>query len=164
MNMEWLDTENVGEIVPSGGSRWSCASTLERSVVDMDDQHFERALAAWQRFVRRQTYVAPSDGPWANTREGDSATGIIGRKPHKAHSGPSPYEALLKARRSLRHCEALEAADRVATAQVRRWLRQLERRRGEPLMDPRAYRSAAKVARVLDLCGTAARATRRARL
>jgi hypothetical protein len=162
--MEWFDTQDVGETVPSGDSRRSCPSTLERSVLDMDDGRFERALAAWQRFVRRQSYAAPSGAPWADARDGNNATHITGRKPRKDRSVPSLYETLLKARRSLRHCEALEAADRVATAQVRRWLRQLERGRGEPLKDPRAYRSAAKVATVIEACGPAARASRRARL
>lgn len=139
---------------------------VTRETLKLDDAQFERALAAINRYRRRQARAEhpegefDSGGRWyPSARESHGVMHRI-RPPSLTHPN-----SLMLACRSLGHCEAIEGADHRITLLVQRWIKHLESTHVGEQVDPRVYREAAKLelATHVSEAGTV-RASRRARL
>lgn len=148
-----------------GLARGSATSPLEEAILTMDDDRFDRALAAWLRCRRRRDRVEWPEGRydeqnrWFPAPHEHSAVLDLVRPPT-----PSFPRAYLIVCRSLAHCEALEGSDRGSTLLVRYWLDSVECRLRRLPEDPRAYRLAVKLEREVESSAPESRPARRARL
>jgi hypothetical protein len=140
-------------------------SPLEEAVLAMDDDRFDRALAAWSRCLRRRSRTERPEGDYDDEHcwhpHPHEHSVVVERMRPPTRSFPQAY---LIACRSLEHCEALEGADRGATLTVRYWLEMVECRLRQTPQDPRAYRLALKLERQVDAHAPGALPARRPRL
>ncbi|MEX1826889.1 hypothetical protein [Luteibacter sp. CQ10] len=123
---------------------------LDRQILAMDDDRFDRAYAAWARYDRRQRRVEHPDGHldpkglWMPSVEEQSEVVRNARIPTVSY--PTAYRVVC---RSLQHCVALEGADHGDAILVKYWIRGVECRVRGPVADARAYRSAWKLEEAL---------------
>ena len=149
----------------AGLSGASGRSPLEEAVLAMDDDRFDRALAAWSRCLRRRDRTELPDGDYDDEHcwhpHPHEHSRVVERMRPPTRSFPQAY---LVACRSLEHCEALEGADRAATLMVRYWIDMVECRLRRAPDDPRAYRLALKLERQVEVYAPGIRPGRRPRL
>lgn len=140
-------------------------SPLEQAILCMDDDRFDRGLAAWLRCLRRRNRVERPEGYYDDENRwfphAHEHSTILDKVRPPTRSFPQAYLIVC---RSLEHCEALEGADRASTLLVRYWLELVECRLRSPPQDPRAYRLALKLEQQVRANAPMKRLVRRPRL
>lgn len=119
---------------------------LDRAILAMGDDQFDRAYAAWQRHDRRERRVEhPAGGLdargiwWPSS---DESTAVLHQARRPTLSYPTAYRVVC---RSLAHCAELEEARLGDAIQVKYWVRGLALSNQASVSDPRAYRLAWKL-------------------
>jgi hypothetical protein len=95
-------------------------SSLEEAILCMDDDRFDRALAAWTRCLRRRNRTERPAGHYDEQNRWfphpDERTALLDKVRPPTRSFPQAYLIVC---RSMGHCEALEGADHAATLLVK---------------------------------------------